>query len=855
MKKITFKILLGLGLLFSTVGQAQCLNSAEGLYPPETSTATTCDGITVTSITPLAYASEYSNVAVVAGETYTFKSSVATDFITISNDDGITASAFGVTPVTWVSDIDGVVRFYTHTNAACGGAQSFRTRSYVCGVPPCTQPVATFSSVADCGNSNFNVITDLTSIGSATSITVSDDQGSTPQTVTTTGTVTFGPYAYGTPVIITVTNDDTPVCNVVSDAQTVLACPPTNDECATAITLTCGDTLTSQTTGGATGGTATSCVGTIGDDIWYTFTGDGLVNTITATAAASSDGAQVEVYESTDGTCGGFTPGSCFASAGSGETTTTVGFVSTVGTVYYVHIGNWINGDPAILFDLTLTCEAPATPPANDDCSGAYALTVNADASCASVVAGDLSGATASVVNETACGGTEDDDVWFSFVATETAHAINLNNVAGSTTDLYHSLWEGDCSGLTLVPNSCSDANSSIPTGLTVGNTYYLRVYSYTDVALQTSTFDVCIGTLPPPPANDECANAVTLNCGDVLTGQSTDSATGGTATSCVGTIGNDIWYSFTGDGMLNTLTATAVGASDGAQVEVYESNDGTCGGFTAGTCFASAGSGETVTNVSFTSTLGTVYYIHIGNWINGDPAITFDLSLTCDTPPTPPANDDCANAEALTLEVSTTGTTIGGTTTTLGLVPTCQTNRGNDVWYTAVVPASGALTITTEEVSGSLLTDTVLTAFSGSCGALTEIGCNDDNVLDTFSTIELTGLNAGDTVLIGVWKYDAVNGDDGEFVVKASDPFLATPTFNSADFKLYPNPVSNVLNISYSKNITAVAVFNLLGQEVIAKTLNTNLSQIDMSHLAKGTYMVKVTANNEVKTMKVIKQ
>ena len=83
----------------------------------------------------------------------------------------------------------------------------------------------------------------------------------------------------------------------------------------------------------------------------------------------------------------------------------------------------------------------------------------------------------------------------------------------------------------------------------------------------------------------------------------------------------------------------------------------------------------------------------------------------------------------------------------------------------------------------------------------------------------------------------------------------LATQSFNSSSFSYYPNPVKNTLNLSYSENISDVSVYNLLGQQVIAKAINANQSQIDMSHLTSGTYMVKVTANNQVKTIKVIKE
>jgi gliding motility-associated-like protein len=45
----------------------------------------------------------------------------------------------------------------------------------------------------------------------------------------------------------------------------------------------------------------------------------------------------------------------------------------------------------------------------------------------------------------------------------------------------------------------CSDDNQSIATGLTIGQTYTIRVYSWTSDPNQTSTFNVCIGTIPQP--------------------------------------------------------------------------------------------------------------------------------------------------------------------------------------------------------------------------------------------------------------------------------------------------------------------------------------------------------------------
>lgn len=856
MKKITLKLLLCMAIMGISVSHAQCLTDPNGQWPTATITAATCDGIATTVATTAGYAGEYSRITVIQGETYTFSSSLPTDLITISSDEGTSAATFGLSPLTWVADVTGEIRFYTHADDLCTDNQDFRTRSYVCGVPPCIMPTATFAKAYDCGSSTFTIDVDITNVGDAASITVTDDQGSASQSVSSPNLVTFGPYPFGTTVNLTVTNDQTPICNITSGPLVTYACPPTNDICEDAIVLNCGDTLTNQVTEGATGGTDASCLGTIGDEIWYSFVGDGQVITVTATATVQFP--QIEVYPSTDGTCAGFTVGDCLIAAGTGETVASVSFVSTLGTTYFMHVGNYINGDPAVVFDLAITCAEAATPPANDECDGAYSLTVNSDMACGSTTTGTLSGATGSSVTDTTCFGTADDDVWFSFVATETAHAISLNNVAGSTTDLYHSLWSGDCSGLTLVPNSCSDPENSIDFGLTPGDTYYIRVYSYTNLPLQDTTFDVCVGTLPPPPANDECDGAYVLNvnadasCTEVTAG-TIASATPSSVDSdaCGGTEDDDIWFSFVASSEIHTISLLNI---TGGTTDLYHSLwTGDCSGLTLVPNTCSDPNASTVAGL----TPGSTYYLRVYSWTaTTGQTSTFDVCIG--TPPPPPANNDCSGAIEITAggEFATSpiiGSNLSSTSATGLPAFSCQTNRSNDVWYSVVAPASGTLTIETDTTDGTLMTDSVVSVYRGTCDALTEIGCNDDDGNGNFSKVVLADLTPGETLYIGVWKWGS--SADGEFQLSAYDASLANNVFESANFRVYPNPAKNVLNLSLDKTISNVAVFNLLGQQVIAKSLNTNMSQIDMSHLMSGTYFVKVTADNQTKTIKVVKE
>jgi len=94
------------------------------------------------------------------------------------------------------------------------------------------------------------------------------------------------------------------------------------------------------------------------------------------------------------------------------------------------------------------------------------------------------------------------------------------------------------------------------------------------------------------------------------------------------------------------------------------------------------------------------------------------DLAFT-----TLPGNDHCA--EALTVSYistntqSTAGMTTGGDVIPSNLCPI----GGNDVWFKTTTPESGILTVDT---AGSSF-DTILGIYSGACGSLSPLACNDD--------------------------------------------------------------------------------------------------------------------------------
>jgi len=246
------------------------------------------------------------------------------------------------------------------------------------------------------------------------------------------------------------------------------------------------------------------------------------------------------------------------------------------------------------------------------------------------------------------------------------------------------------------------------------------------------------------------------------------------------------------------------------------------------------------------------------GNFWDGT---TFVNGILTVNPPPAPANDECSTATALTVGGTyaaqlTDGTTVGATDSTQANPTTCFGFSGGDVWYSVVVPASGSLTIETgDSTTGATGLDTVITIYSGDCAVLTQVDCDDDGAsTGGYSFKSLTNLTPGATLYIRVYEYN--NDNTGGFGISAYDASLSNGSFDSANFTYYPNPVKNVLNLSYNQEITSVEVFNMVGQKVSSNNLDATLGQVDMSQLPNGIYLVKVaTANNQSKTIRVIKE
>ncbi|MEM0518636.1 MULTISPECIES: T9SS type A sorting domain-containing protein [Aequorivita] len=92
-------------------------------------------------------------------------------------------------------------------------------------------------------------------------------------------------------------------------------------------------------------------------------------------------------------------------------------------------------------------------------------------------------------------------------------------------------------------------------------------------------------------------------------------------------------------------------------------------------------------------------------------------------------------------------------------------------------------------------------------------------------------------------------------WMVYLDDLILGTNHVSQNSVSFYPNPVENILHLNSKEAIDSVAVYTITGQLVSNVTFNDNLTDINLSNLTSGVYLVKVASNGSVENFKVIKQ
>jgi hypothetical protein len=205
------------------------------------------------------------------------------------------------------------------------------------------------------------------------------------------------------------------------------------------------------------------------------------------------------------------------ASGNTTGTSASSGDVLTANTDYdlFIQTDCGVNGSSAWVGPLGFTT-LNFTPVSNDLCVGAITLTIEgnvADAASATYTSGSVANTANTNIAAFECNGFTGnalDDVWYAFVAS----SADVNITVDTNFDAVLNLFSGDCNNLSVL--ECADDSFTSTggieeinaSGLTVGQTYYFRVYSYGETPPANAAFEVALWT-PQTLSNSEVlANA-----------------------------------------------------------------------------------------------------------------------------------------------------------------------------------------------------------------------------------------------------------------------------------------------------------------------------------------------------------
>ncbi|MFH1320449.1 MAG: T9SS type A sorting domain-containing protein, partial [Bacteroidota bacterium] len=445
-------------------------------------------------------------------------------------------------------------------------------------------------------------------------------------------------------------------------------------------------------------------------------------------------------------------------------------------------------------------------------------------------------------------------------------------DVTGSADfDAVFEIFDG-CGGTSLycVDNSFAGETEIITTGgLSIGNTYFVRVYDWYSSMPATTTFDICVYDTPAPPVNDDCSNAITVTCGTTTSGTTLYSTIDTAVAADCGpatVTGPGVWYSIAGTGDSITVSTCDSAAYD-TKIGIY---DGSCGSLNcvAGNDDGTGCSGYT-SEVSFVSVSGTTYYILVHGYetASGD----FNLTITC-------AAACALSTTTMSTDMSCYGVCDGNAAVTVtgGSAPYTYlwNDPGSQTTSTATGLCGGTFTVLVTDANGCL--DSANTQ-------ITEPPALSVNISHTDATCGISDGSATANVSGGTvpYTYSWNNGDStqqitgltsGNYYVDITDnngciisdsvTISCTDDINEisqiSNYKIYPNPTRGTLNLEFVLGITKdinIIVTDMIGEIVSSeelKDVSSQLHSIDLSERANGVYYIHIMTDDEVIVEKV---
>ncbi len=108
------------------------------------------------------------------------------------------------------------------------------------------------------------------------------------------------------------------------------------------------------------------------------------------------------------------------------------------------------------------------------------------------------------------------------------------------------------------------------------------------------------------------------------------------------------------------------------------------------------------------------------------------------------------------------------------------------------------------------------------------------------------------DTMNVTNGKVSFYINDSPVFIEEYNSTFIDKVNSGDNSIKIYPNPTTGILNIE-SDNIQSIEIINCGGRVVKRLIVDNSKYVVDLSHLTKGVYLLRIFTDNEVSTGKIV--
>ncbi|SHI73691.1 T9SS type A sorting domain-containing protein [Flavobacterium terrae] len=156
------------------------------------------------------------------------------------------------------------------------------------------------------------------------------------------------------------------------------------------------------------------------------------------------------------------------------------------------------------------------------------------------------------------------------------------------------------------------------------------------------------------------------------------------------------------------------------------------------------------------------------------------------------------------------------------------------------------------QTLNNLIVTGTNITWYS------TPSACAINNNITSKNFMEVNSILPNSTLLENNYTYYAsqtINNIESSYRLPVTVyTNLGTDSFTFNNFKLFPNPVKDILTLTNDSQIDKIEIFNQIGQNILIEKPETESTSVNLSKYSKGIYFIKIYSNNKSIIRKIIK-